>query len=311
MTPARSATPRLAATASRHDGQADCPHDAGAPWRRSQWLCWTGGLALALLPMALALSWESQRVLFLWLNHQAASWPAALWSSCTLLGDTAVLLALLAPLLLWRPQAWMAALAAVPAGGLYALLGKRLADWPRPAGVLEVSQFTVIGPLLQHHSFPSGHSITAFAVAAAVLATLAPVVRRRRHVLALAGGLGLATAVAASRVAVGAHWPMDVLAGAAGGWLAGLSGALLARWRPRWWQHWWRLSRGRAALVAGLVAVGAWLLLRPLDYPLGRGVLWLAALSALGVAMALARPLILRAGSPPARTSPGAWRRSS
>jgi len=41
----------------------------------------------------------------------------------------------------------------------------------------------------------------------------------------------LAIPVALSRSAVGAHWPIDLLAGVLGGWLSALGGiALAARW---------------------------------------------------------------------------------
>jgi undecaprenyl-diphosphatase len=56
------------------------------------------------------------------------------------------------------------------------------------------------------HSFPSGHATIAFA-AATVLGALAP---RGRIVFYL-----LAAAIAWSRVYVGVHYPLDVLAGAA------------------------------------------------------------------------------------------------
>jgi membrane-associated phospholipid phosphatase len=62
-----------------------------------------------------------------------------------------------------------------------------------------------------YHSFPSGHAVAAFAVAAA-LVTAAP---RRRAVW-----LGAAAAVGASRVLLNAHFVSDVVSGALIGWWA-------------------------------------------------------------------------------------------
>ena len=67
-------------------------------------------------------------------------------------------------------------------------------------------------------SFPSGHSATAAAAYAAFALVLA---RRRsqmtRAVIA-AGAVGIAAAVATSRVMLGVHWLSDAIAGLAFGW---------------------------------------------------------------------------------------------
>jgi len=140
----------------------------------------------------------------------------------------AVLMPALALLTLRKPQAWAAVVASVPTAALMSVLGKHWSAVARPAAVLDASSFTLIGEALRYNSFPSGHSITVFAAAAAVLATLLPSPRTSRARLLLAAGVTVALMIALSRVAVGAHWLADVLAGGAGGWLAGLSGAALA-----------------------------------------------------------------------------------
>jgi len=70
------------------------------------------------------------------------------------------------------------------------------------------------------YSFPSGHATTAFAAAAAV-ALLAPGLRT--------AVLALAAAVAVSRVYLGVHYVLDVLAGALLGGVAGVLVALAVR----------------------------------------------------------------------------------
>ncbi len=202
------------------------------------------------------------------------------------MGEADILFVLLSPLLLWRPQAMMAVVAAVPVGGLFSVVFKRLIDAPRPAAVLDMAQFQVIGPVLHNVSFPSGHTISAFAAAAAVLATL--IARTSTSLIhgahqskaspsfavpGFAAVFGLAVLIGFSRVAVGAHWPVDVLAGASGGWLAGLSGAWLVGRFPTAGQS-VRVQR----VLSGLLCItGLWLFGAPSDYPQGVLAVWLAA----------------------------------
>ncbi len=81
----------------------------------------------------------------------------------------------------------------------------------------------VLGPSLYANSFPSGHTFTAFSTAA-LFGRLYP-----RLSLAL---FSLATLTGLSRIYVGAHFPLDVLGGAAIGLF---STFLVMRWiAPRW-----------------------------------------------------------------------------
>jgi len=90
--------------------------------------------------------------------------------------------------------------------------------------VLGPDQVHVIGVALRKGSFPSGHTATAF--------TLAGIICLQRVPRSLAlSVVALATLVGLSRAAVGAHWPLDILGGAFGGWLCAGIGVILAR---RW-----------------------------------------------------------------------------
>jgi membrane-associated phospholipid phosphatase len=152
---------------------------------------------------------------------QAASQvlPGWLWESLTTLGDGRVQLALMLPFCLRYPRVfWALVVGALLAGAMSRGL-KIWFDLPRPAAVLDASQITIIGARLTAHSFPSGHTVSAFSFVVAWLALLGW--RRAWPIIVIAALAGF------SRIAVGAHWPVDVLAGAliglAGGWLPAAS----------------------------------------------------------------------------------------
>jgi undecaprenyl-diphosphatase len=116
-------------------------------------------------------------------------------------------LAALAALGWRRPQVFVATLVADGVGELAADVLKAAIPRSRPPGHALVAR-------PHSHSFPSGHATTSFACAA-VLALALP---RLRVPLAL-----LAAAVAWSRVYVGVHFPLDVLAGAVLGTALGVA----------------------------------------------------------------------------------------
>lgn len=159
--------------------------------------------------------------------------PAALWESLTTLGDGRIQLALMLPFCLRYPRVfWALFLGSIMA----ALISRGFKFWvplPRPAAVLDASQITIIGARLTAHSFPSGHTVSAFSFIVAWVALLGW--WRALPIVAFAALAGF------SRIAVGAHWPVDVLAGAligiAGGW-AGLRLSRHFRWGLGIRAHW-------------------------------------------------------------------------
>lgn len=187
-------------------------------WRASP--AWLVPIAALLMLWPLA-GGDTNRSLFLAMNGLASQLPAVLWSSLTVLGDTLVGLCLLLPFLRRRPDLVLAALwAALPATLLSHGLKTGLAV-ARPVAELG-GQVHVIGPYLLAGSFPSGHTTTLFVLAS----VLALGLRTRAVVPAV---LFLALLAGLSRVAVGAHWPMDIAGGILCGWLSGGLGLHLAR----------------------------------------------------------------------------------
>lgn len=180
-----------------------------------------------------------------------------IWPSLTLLGDTLVLLCLLSPLFLINGRIVLALIAAIPVGGLSSVVLKHIFSAPRPADVIDPQTFHVLGGLLSGKSFPSGHSITAFAACGVVYACLISTrALQRTHWVVFSGTFFLAALVAVSRIAVGAHWPADVVAGACIGWLAGLSGAAMTQKFPKFfastrtsWVSLWLLVAGAVSLL--------------------------------------------------------------
>lgn len=67
-------------------------------------------------------------------------------------------------------------------------------------------------------SFPSGHSATAAAFYAAAALIVGRTLQRTARQLVLAAAVGIAVAVAASRVLLDLHWTSDVVGGLALGW---------------------------------------------------------------------------------------------
>lgn len=198
--------------------------------------------AAALLMMTLLLVLDANRAAFLALNHAGATFGEYFWVNLTLLGDGAIVLALVLPCIRRSPQFFWASLVAAVLATLYVQGIKQVINIPRPLAVLAAEAFFQAGPPYRAVSFPSGHSSAIFA-----LAGIWVMGKGGRYALR-AALLVLAVLVSLSRVMVGVHWPLDLLGGMLGGWAAAwCSLALYARYG-------WRTA-GLCGIGAGLVLV--------------------------------------------------------
>jgi membrane-associated phospholipid phosphatase len=185
--------------------------------------------ALAGLACIAVLATGTNQSLFLTLNAIGPATSDRLWANVTILGDTLVGFTLCLPLWRRRPELVWAFVVVALLGTAWARGLKPLIDEARPPAVLD-GLVHVIGPVRRSDGFPSGHATTAFAIAGLYALGF----RSRALATSVAA---VATFVAVSRVVVGVHWPIDVLAGAFGGWLAAAGGAALARHLPRVGEH--------------------------------------------------------------------------
>ncbi|MET0066531.1 MAG: phosphatase PAP2 family protein [Candidatus Thiodiazotropha sp.] len=186
--------------------------------------------ALSLLGLAILQLSGGNLPLFLMINTQAGQWlTPGMWESLTILGDGLVALTLLLPLYRYQPKLVLSALLAGLIAAFWVHLFKGTLGLPRPVLVLGQDQITQLGPVLKRGSFPSGHSATLFALLGSLTLWLARKFLARLFPLIFI----LAVLAALSRVAVGAHWPMDILFGAAIGWLSAMaSSRLLGSYTP-------------------------------------------------------------------------------
>ncbi|WGZ95237.1 MAG: phosphatase PAP2 family protein [Candidatus Thiothrix putei] len=216
----------------------------------------TSGVPILLLLLLTAIVGASglNTELFLAIQHFTALLPDTLWANLTILGDALVALVLLNGLA-WRYPLLL------PAGLLAGLIAtlltrslKTLLEIERPLSVLG-AQVQVIGVDLQNFSFPSGHTTAAF-----VLAGVYALILQRERLTAVL--FCLALLVGFSRIAVGAHWPMDVLAGAAFGWFSAWAG-----WRLALYWRWSQSSLGQRTLALLFLLFSLLLFLLNTRYP--------------------------------------------
>lgn len=226
-----------------------------------------------LVPLAVWLGlwlFAPEPQLFLQLNRVAHFLPEIFWASFNMLGNGWGVFALACPLLVLAPRLLPAALVGGAISGILSNVLKQTLEMPRPAAILDPSSFYIMGKTLTYFSMPSGHTLTAFAILTAFYFSIDVHKRSVYRWLFVA-----ATLAGLARIAVGAHWPADVCAGAAVGLFSGIAGARLTQSIPARAlvpQAWLM----RIISTAGLVGVYV-LLTTTIDFPQTKPAQWVAA----------------------------------
>jgi undecaprenyl-diphosphatase len=154
--------------------------------------------------------WRPPRWVRVWMLAASRAGDGWLWWCCGL--------AVFASNDVARYRAILAAALSVMAGTLIFKVLKRAVGRKRPCAIQPHCWATLLPP--DQFSFPSGHSITAFAVATSLGAFYPP---------ALPVLLFCASSVAVSRVLLGMHFLSDVIAGSALGAALGYAAAVMLR----------------------------------------------------------------------------------
>ncbi len=179
----------------------------------------TSGLFLVAIIILLL---DANTQLFLLTNKAGIAFIDEMWIFITLFGNKMVAFVLLS-ILFWRhPDLLRAALIAVLISFLITAGMKELIGLERPYILLDPASFHLIGEKLTSLAFPSGHTATAFAI----MGCIGFYFKNNALVLLM---LFFAALVGISRIMLGVHWPMDVVVGAALGWVCAWLGVSLIK----------------------------------------------------------------------------------
>lgn len=176
---------------------------------------------------------EIQKEVFLYINHQLGQYPS-LMINLTQFGNALVFLSCLSIFIIYAPKLWEALISASLVSLLFSKGLKNLFSVPRPAAVLDVDTFTIVGEKLTgHSSLPSGHSITVFTILTVLMFSFMPrnlIYKMLWSFFIIIMGLMLVS----TRVGVGAHYPLDTIVGGIIGYISGVLGILFSQKYKIW-----------------------------------------------------------------------------
>jgi len=176
---------------------------------------------------------QIQKKLFLSLNSELSAYPQTM-NNLTQCGDALVILSFLTLFIVYAPKLWEALITSSIISAIIVAILKPLFAIKRPAAAFSDEHFSIIGrKLLGSNSFPSGHSVTVFAVMTVILIAFLPK-RFLNQVFWCILIFGLAILFASTRIAVGAHYPLDVTVGAIVGYISAILGIVINKKYKIW-----------------------------------------------------------------------------
>ncbi|MBC8525363.1 MAG: phosphatase PAP2 family protein [Candidatus Cloacimonetes bacterium] len=179
-------------------------------------------LILILFLIALVYFTGSNRIIFFWINGLHKYTGDTIWSILTIFGDGLIMAMLLFPMIRRRPDIIWTVLIASILVTILVQIPKEVIHLYRPPKILSPEEFHLIGPKYRCRAFPSGHTATIFTLVGVLSLSISK--NWKKIIL-----ISFAILVGISRVAVGVHWPLDVLGGAFIGWLAACLGIFIAK----------------------------------------------------------------------------------
>jgi membrane-associated phospholipid phosphatase len=198
-----------------------------------------------------------QKDSFFYLNSKLSEFPS-LQFNLTQLGDVQISFSLLCVFILYAPKLWESLLISAILSLIVSATLKKLFAVPRPAAILDIDSFVIIGRTLSGRtSLPSGHSIATFVVISTLLFAFMPKknIPKTMWVFSM---LTLGFVISFSRVGVGAHYPVDVIVGSTIGYILTIIGIKISN-KINWSA--WIINKKHhpifmAALLVWMCAIG-------------------------------------------------------
>lgn len=176
---------------------------------------------------------EIQKGSFFYINSHLGQYPILAYN-LTQFGDALVFLSFLSLFVVYAPKIWEALLSTLVVSIVLCCPFKSMFAVPRPAATFDNNSFFIVGKAVcGRNSLPSGHSITIFAVLTVLLFAFMPK-QLKFKILWICTIIIVGFSLAFTRVAVGAHYPLDVIIGSIVGYVSGLVGIFISRKYKIW-----------------------------------------------------------------------------
>ena len=197
-----------------------------------------------------------QKDLLFYLNNSLSTYSSFQYN-ITQLGDALILFPLLSIFIVYAPKI----LEIILTSGVFSLLAsvilKKLSAGPRPADIFENGEIVIIGKAIIHHgnSTPSGHSVTIFMVTSILMFALMPK-KNTPKILWFLFMILIGIGISISRIAIGAHYPIDVASGCLIGFITAILGIKISNKFN--WRNW---IKSRYNMIFIVLIIIAWLVL--------------------------------------------------